>query len=101
MGFKTVELVQDLVDPKKPAKGRNFYFKVNDQPVFLKGTNWIPVSMFQSDPKNIARMKYLLDSAVEVGMNVLRVWGGGYYETEDFYDYADQKGLLIWQVRLL
>ncbi|CAI2355715.1 unnamed protein product [Caenorhabditis sp. 36 PRJEB53466] len=97
MGFKTVELVQDYIDEKVPKKGRNFYFKVNDQPVFLKGTNWIPVSMFPSNSTNLNRMKFLLDSAAEVGMNAIRVWGGGFYETDEFYDYATQKGIMIWQ----
>lgn len=98
IGFKTVELVQDLIDPKKPEKGRNFYFKINDEPVFLKGTNWIPVSMFRSDRENIAKTEFLLDSVAEVGMNAIRVWGGGFYESNHFYYYASKKGILVWQV---
>uniref|UniRef100_A0A8R1ELI3 beta-mannosidase n=1 Tax=Caenorhabditis japonica TaxID=281687 RepID=A0A8R1ELI3_CAEJA len=101
IGFKTVELVQDFIEKSKPAKGRNFYFKVNGEPVFLKGTNWIPVSMFPSNNTNLARMKFLLDSVAEVGMNVVRVWGGGFYETDEFYDYATKKGILVWQVSLV
>lgn len=97
IGFKTVELIQDYIDSKKPEMGRNFYFKVNGEPVFLKGTNWIPVSMFRNITENVDRMKFLLDSAVEVGMNAMRVWGGGVYESHEFYDYASQKGILIWQ----
>ncbi|KAF1749353.1 hypothetical protein GCK72_025820 [Caenorhabditis remanei] len=97
IGFKTVELVQDFINPEKPEQGRNFYFKVNDVPIFLKGTNWIPVSMFRNKTENFEKTKFLLDSAVEVGMNVLRVWGGGYYENNDFFMYAAKKGILIWQ----
>uniref|UniRef100_A0A1I7V3Q8 beta-mannosidase n=1 Tax=Caenorhabditis tropicalis TaxID=1561998 RepID=A0A1I7V3Q8_9PELO len=96
-GFKTIELVQDLIDANKPAQGRHFYFKINGEPVFLKGTNWIPVSMFRNETENVKRMKFLLDSAVEVGMNVMRVWGGGFYESKEFYQYASEKGILIWQ----
>ncbi|CAO4387518.1 unnamed protein product [Caenorhabditis nigoni] len=97
IGFKTVELVQDYIDPKKPEYGRNFFFKINDVPIFLKGTNWIPVSMFRNTTENKARTEFLLDSVAEVGMNVIRLWGGGYYESNEFYDYTAQKGILVWQ----
>lgn len=96
VAFRTVRLVEDFIDPKNEKKGRNFYFEINGIPVFLKGSNWIPISMFPSMDHS-ERLKFLLDSALEVGMNTLRVWGGGFYESEDFYNYADEKGLLIWQ----
>uniref|UniRef100_A0A0K0DRN9 Glyco_hydro_2 domain-containing protein n=1 Tax=Angiostrongylus cantonensis TaxID=6313 RepID=A0A0K0DRN9_ANGCA len=97
IGFRHVELVQNYVDPKHLSKGRHFYVKINDRPVFLKGrSNWIPVSMFLS-VNNTRRIEFLLDSAAETGMNTLRVWGGGIYESDEFYDYADSKGILLWQ----
>ncbi|EYC21400.1 hypothetical protein Y032_0019g3800 [Ancylostoma ceylanicum] len=96
VGFRHIELVQDLVDEKHKDKGRHFYFKLNDRPIFLKGSNWIPISMFPS-ANHTRRLQFLLDSAVEAGMNTLRVWGGGVYESEEFYDYADEKGILLWQ----
>ncbi|VDM56277.1 unnamed protein product, partial [Angiostrongylus costaricensis] len=96
IGFRHVELVQNYVDPKQLSKGRHFYVKINDRPVFLKGSNWIPVSMFLS-VNNTRRIVFLLDSAAETGMNTLRVWGGGIYESDEFYDYADSKGILLWQ----
>lgn len=96
VGFRHVKLVQDFVDRRQRSKGRHFYVRVNDRPLFLKGSNWIPISMFLSR-NNDERMKFLLDSAVEAGMNTLRVWGGGVYESEEFYNYADSKGLLLWQ----
>ncbi|XGW16324.1 hypothetical protein V3C99_001632 [Haemonchus contortus] len=96
IGFRHVELIQDYVDEKDKAKGRHFYVKVNDRPIFLKGSNWIPISMFLPQ-NNSERMKFLLDSAVETGMNTLRVWGGGVYESDEFYDYSDSKGILLWQ----
>ncbi|KAJ1354713.1 hypothetical protein KIN20_011718 [Parelaphostrongylus tenuis] len=96
IGFRHVELVQNYVDVGQPSKGRHFYVKINDRPIFLKGSNWIPVSMFLS-VNNTRRVRFLLDSAVETGMNTLRVWGGGVYESDEFYDNADSKGILLWQ----
>uniref|UniRef100_A0A915EH97 beta-mannosidase n=1 Tax=Ditylenchus dipsaci TaxID=166011 RepID=A0A915EH97_9BILA len=95
IGFKTVELVQDLVEENVPEKGRNFYFKVNGIPIFLKGTNWIPVSPFPARNHTLRR-QFLLHSMAQANFNTLRVWGGGMYETQDFYELADQLGLLIW-----
>ncbi|PAV60878.1 hypothetical protein WR25_17133 [Diploscapter pachys] len=97
IGFKTVDLVQDYVDPNKVSLGRDFYFRINGVPIFLKGSNWIPISMFPLTGNYTDRLRFLLDSAAEVGMNALRVWGGGLYETEEFYNYASTKGILIWQ----
>ncbi|CAD6187249.1 unnamed protein product [Caenorhabditis auriculariae] len=96
IGFKETFLAEPLVDENSPEKGREFFFKINNQTIFLKGSNWVPVSMFPSQ-NHTERMKFLMDSAVEAGMNTLRVWGGGFYETEEFYEYASEKGLLIWQ----
>ncbi|KAK0419319.1 hypothetical protein QR680_014081 [Steinernema hermaphroditum] len=95
IGFRTIELVQDFVDPSDVLKGRNFYFKINGVPIFLKGSNWIPVSSFPA--RNFtARMEFLLESARDIGMNALRVWGGGRFEAEEFYQMADRKGILLW-----
>ncbi|CAJ0918066.1 unnamed protein product, partial [Mesorhabditis belari] len=97
VGFRSVELVQDYVNPKIPALGRNFYFKVNGVPIFLKGTNWIPVSAFPGQPSNERRYRFLLDSIKSVGINSMRVWGGGRYENDLLYSLADEYGILIWQ----
>ncbi|XP_078660192.1 beta-mannosidase-like [Branchiostoma floridae x Branchiostoma belcheri] len=92
-GFRTVELVQEEI-PDSP--GLSFYFKINDLPIFMKGSNWIPADAF----KNRITTEYtrnLLQSAVDANMNTLRVWGGGIYEHEDVYDIADELGIMIWQ----
>ncbi|TKR65429.1 hypothetical protein L596_025834 [Steinernema carpocapsae] len=95
VGFRTVELIQDYVDPNDILRGRHFYFKVNGVPIFLKGSNWIPVSSFPA--RNFtSRMEFLLESAREIGMNALRVSGIGRFEAEEFYRMADQKGILLW-----
>jgi len=72
------------------------YFEVNGIPVFSKGADWIPLD---SRPQTYTRERYdrLLSDAVEANMNTLRVWGGGLYENDDFYDLCDEKGLLLWQ----
>ncbi|CAI4230324.1 unnamed protein product [Auanema sp. JU1783] len=96
IGFRDIQLVQSYVNTNNATQGRNFFFRVNDRPVFLKGSNWIPATMFVSS-NYTSRAKFLLDSAAEVGMNALRVWGGGIYESEEFYNYANEKGILVWQ----
>ncbi|VDP11408.1 unnamed protein product [Onchocerca flexuosa] len=96
VGFRTVELIQDYVNSEKPKLGRYFYFMINNQPIFLKGSNWIPLSAFPARNHRF-REKFLLESARESNMNVLRVWGGGRYESDHFYDLADELGLMIWQ----
>ena len=69
---------------------------VNGKAIFAKGANWIPAHSFVSA---VTRADYdeLLTDATDVGMNTLRVWGGGIYESEDFYNLCDEKGLLVWQ----
>ncbi len=76
--------------------GRSMTFSVNGVDIFAKGANWIP---FDALPSRLSEERYeqLLQSAVEANMNMLRVWGGGMYEKEIFYDLCDEKGLLIWQ----
>ncbi|HEX8685393.1 MAG TPA: glycoside hydrolase family 2 TIM barrel-domain containing protein, partial [Pyrinomonadaceae bacterium] len=90
-GLRTVELRQE------PDRwGKSFTFVVNGVPVFAKGANWIPADAF---PARVTRARYrqLLESARDANMNMLRVWGGGYYEADDFYELCDELGLLVWQ----
>ncbi|KAM3723485.1 putative beta-mannosidase [Dirofilaria immitis] len=96
VGFRTVELIQDYVNREKPTLGRYFYFMINNRSIFLKGANWIPLSAFPARDHSF-KEKFLLESARESNMNVLRVWGGGHYESDHFYDLADELGLMIWQ----
>ncbi|XP_033869509.2 beta-mannosidase isoform X1 [Acipenser ruthenus] len=91
--FRTVELVQEPI-PGSP--GLSFYFKINGLPIFLKGSNWIPADSFQ-DRVTPEILRNLLQSAVDANMNTLRVWGGGVYEMDEFYDICDELGIMIWQ----
>ncbi|PVD35823.1 hypothetical protein C0Q70_02792 [Pomacea canaliculata] len=95
IGFRTVELVQTNVS-RDPLQGLTFYFRINGLPVFLKGTNWIPADSFQERITK-DRLRILLQSAADAHINSMRVWGGGVYESEDFYDLTDELGIMIWQ----
>lgn len=76
--------------------GSSFCFQLNGQPLFIKGANIIPPDNFL--PRvTPADYKRLVDDAVACHMNMLRVWGGGAYLPDEFYDYCDEKGILIWQ----
>ena len=93
IGFRKIELVQsNLVHPH----GLTFFFRINLRSVFLKGSNWIPADAFQ-ELVDVHYLRWLLGSAKSANMNVLRVWGGGVYEQEVFYQLADEMGILIWQ----
>jgi beta-mannosidase len=81
---------------KKDRWGESFQFVVNGVPFFAKGANWIPADTFT--PRLINNdYAYLLKSAAEVNMNMLRVWGGGIYEADIFYDLCDELGICVWQ----
>jgi beta-mannosidase len=91
MGLRTIDLIQE-----PDEWGESFKFAVNGVSIFAKGSNWIPTDSF---PTRITRQKLekILGDAVLVHQNMLRVWGGGFYESEDFYDLCDQYGILVWQ----
>jgi beta-mannosidase len=91
IGLRTLELRQQ---PDKD--GKSFTFVVNGVPVFAKGANWVPADSF---PERVTRERYrqLIGSARDANMNMLRVWGGGYYESDDFYELCDEMGIMVWQ----
>lgn len=91
VGLRTI-----ILDRHADEWGESFQFVVNGVAVFAKGANWIPNHSFVTE---VSRADYenVLSSAVEANMNMLRVWGGGIYEMDDFYDLCDELGLLVWQ----
>lgn len=91
IGLRTIELVQE-----KDEKGKSFYFKVNGNPMYTKGTNWIPSDSFTP---RITKEKYkkLIKDCKDANMNMIRVWGGGIYEDDEFYKACDENGILVWQ----
>lgn len=84
---------KDKVDGKT---GRSIYFENNGRKIFAKGSNWIPAD---SLPSRMTENRYedLLRSAVEANQNCIRVWGGGYYEKDYFYELCDKLGIMVWQ----
>jgi beta-mannosidase len=95
IGFRTVraEMAPDDV-------GIPFVIVVNEQPIYIKGVNWIPDDAFPTRV-DAARYRKRLVQAADANVNLIRVWGGGIFESEDFYDIADELGLLTWQDFLL
>lgn len=91
IGVRTVRLVRD-----RDKTGEMFYFEVNGKPFFAKGANYIPQdAMLPLVTKE--RHRQLMDNVMFANMNMIRVWGGGTYEDDYFYDLAAENGLLIWQ----
>lgn len=91
IGLRTVELVRE-----KDGDGETFFFKVNGKRIFAKGVNWIPCEAHPSR-RTPERIVHLLDLCDEGNMNMVRVWGGGTYEQDCFYEACDERGLLVWQ----
>ncbi len=81
---------------EQDALGESFVLQVNGRPIFAKGANWIPAHVFPAELE-AADYRRLLDAAAWANMNMLRVWGGGYYERDEFYDLCDELGILVWQ----
>lgn len=81
---------------KKDSIGQSFYFSVDGKPTFMKGANWVPADVFLP---RISKDKYrqLLTAAKEAGFNMLRVWGGGIYEDDYFYELCDSLNIYVWQ----
>lgn len=90
-GIKTVEMVQE-----PDETGSSFYFKVNGQPMYAKGANYVPEEMIETwiNPENTLK---LLKMAQEAHFNMLRVWGGGVYPSDDFFNSCDSLGILVWE----
>ncbi len=91
LGLRTL-----VLDRHKDKAGETFQFVVNGRAIFAKGANWIPAHSFVA---GLTRADYARDltSAAAANMNMLRVWGGGIYESDDFYALCDELGLLVWQ----
>ncbi|XP_044756107.1 beta-mannosidase [Coccinella septempunctata] len=97
IGFRTVELVQDELKGNQDSWGNTFYFRVNGIPIFAKGSNYIPLSILPERGQDRKSIDSLLQSARDSHMNMLRVWGGGVYESDYFYQKTDELGIMVWQ----
>ncbi|MDA0565607.1 glycoside hydrolase family 2 protein [Streptomonospora sp. S1-112] len=91
IGFRTVAL-----DTAPDEHGSAFVVRVNDRPVQVRGANWIPDDCF-ANRVTPQRYRTRVDQAVAANVNLLRVWGGGRYESAEFYRVCDELGVLVWQ----
>ena len=92
IGFRHVRVVQD----EHAQGGRYFHLEINGKKVFAKGANFVPADMIFARVDR-ARYDRLTDLALEANFNMLRIWGGGLYEGDEFYELCDEKGILVWQ----
>ncbi|NIK54785.1 glycoside hydrolase family 2 protein [Kribbella shirazensis] len=93
IGFRTVRFFRAEGAPDDAAP---YGIEVNGRRIFAKGWNWVPLDLSYGVPRP-DRLGHLLDLAVDAGVNLLRVWGGGLIETPEFYAECDRRGLLVWQ----
>jgi len=91
IGLRTITLNREA-----DKYGHNFQFILNGVPLFARGANYIPPDSFPDRATTEVKRALIMES-VRANMNMLRVWGGGYYETDEFYDICDRAGLLVWQ----
>lgn len=91
IGIRTIELNRE-----RDMWGQNFQFRLNGVPLFIKGANYIPPDSFITR-FNDEKLNYFLDAVQFSNMNMIRIWGGGYYESDEFYNACDERGILIWQ----
>ena len=89
-GLRTVKVIQE-----KDTVGSSFKVELNGVSIFMKGADYIPQDMFLARP---SKQDYegVIQQATDANMNMLRIWGGGFFEKDIFYELCDQKGLLIW-----
>ncbi len=92
IGLRTVEL-----DTREDKTGQRFVLRVNGREIFCRGANWIPDDCFLDRACTPERYRKRIEQACDANMNMLRVWGGGIYETDEFYDICDELGVMVWQ----
>ena len=92
IGIREIRLIQN-----PDEWGETFFFRLNGVPIFAKGANWIPIDSFIPRGKKRGLYQSNLINAKEANMNMIRVWGGGIYEDDLFYNLCDELGILVWQ----
>ena len=93
VGIRLVTLERDDVyGPDRPGQ---FLFRVNGEPCYVRGSNWVPLDSFPS--RQAGRIVETLEMFEDLNCNMVRVWGGGVYEPQEFFDWCDAHGLTVWQ----
>ena len=93
IGLRTIRLErEDVYGPDRPGQ---FLFRVNGEPCYIRGSNWVPLDAFHS--RDAARLHETLDLFDDLNCNMIRIWGGGVYEPDELFDYCDSHGIMVWQ----
>ena len=92
IGLRTIRLEYADIYPDRPGQ---FLFRVNGKPCYIRGTNWVPLDSFHG--RDMRHLLPTLDMVADLNCNMIRVWGGGVYETDAFFDYCDAHGIMVWQ----
>lgn len=92
-GIRTIEL--ERTDVTDNDGNGEFCFRVNGKKIFVLGTNWVPLDAFHSNDLN--RLSKALELLDDIGCNMVRCWGGNVYESDEFFDYCDEHGIMVWQ----
>ena len=95
IGLRKIEVLNEKTVSKDGKDELSLVFRVNGRRLFMRGANWIPCSAYENE-QTPARYRDLLASAKAANMNMIRLWGGGQYEKDCFYDLCDELGLLVW-----
>ena len=95
IGLRKIEIVNTPDVDENGKKGARMAVKVNGRELFMKGANWIPCDAFETR-QTPGRYRNLLGSAAAANMNMIRLWGGGQFEHDAFYEICDELGLLVW-----
>ena len=93
VGIRTVRL--EYEDRRLPDRPGRFVFSVNGEPIFVRGVNWVPLSPIPSEQGRL--LGGVLPMMADLNCNMVRVWGGGVYEPDAFYDWCDENGVMVWQ----
>lgn len=93
LGIRTVEL--ERTDRTDQDGNGEFCFRINGHKVFALGTNWVPLDAFHS--RDLQRLPRALELLRDIGCNMVRCWGGNVYESDEFFDFCDANGIMVWQ----
>jgi len=93
IGLRTIDL--DYADYRSDADPGKFVFRINYTPIYVRGVNWVPLDPIPSRQRGL--MKEVLPMMADLNANMVRVWGGGVYEADEFYDWCDENGVMVWQ----
>ena len=95
LGIRKVELLRSSVMDGENNRTGKFGFRINGKDIFVLGTNWTPLDIYPSKFKE--RMPAMLEELKAIGCNAVRCWGGNIYESEEFFDFCDKNGIIVWQ----